>query len=131
LPLAPRGRAAQGELISGDRNGNLRVWDLAANTCSCELVPAGEVAIRSVTVAADASLVAAANDHGSVFVWKLGKGADLTTQFEPHHMLQVRARLRPRPRPRFGGFGEGYGRRLSRRPSDHARARPRARDSAA
>ena len=80
---------AQGELISGDRNGNIRVWDLAANTCSCELVPAGEVAIRSVTVAADASLVAAANNHGTCFVWKLGKGHDLATQFEPHQMVQA------------------------------------------
>lgn len=28
----------QKELISGDQNGNIRVWDLAANSCSCELV---------------------------------------------------------------------------------------------
>ncbi|KAI3848912.1 hypothetical protein MKW98_014446 [Papaver atlanticum] len=25
------------ELISGDQNGNIRVWDLTANSCSCEL----------------------------------------------------------------------------------------------
>lgn len=28
----------QTELISGDQNGNIRVWDLTANSCSCELV---------------------------------------------------------------------------------------------
>lgn len=28
----------QTELISGDQNGNIRVWDLRANSCSCELV---------------------------------------------------------------------------------------------
>ena len=28
----------QTELISGDQNGNIRVWDLIANSCSCELV---------------------------------------------------------------------------------------------
>ena len=28
----------QMELISGDQNGNIRVWDLTANSCSCELV---------------------------------------------------------------------------------------------
>ncbi|KAI3937895.1 hypothetical protein MKX01_027822 [Papaver californicum] len=27
----------QRELISGDQNGNIRVWDLTANSCSCEL----------------------------------------------------------------------------------------------
>jgi len=29
----------QGELISGDQTGHIRVWDLTANACSCELVP--------------------------------------------------------------------------------------------
>lgn len=53
-------------------------------------MPAGDVAIRSVSVAADGSLVAAANNHGTVFVWKLGRGEDMRSQFEPHHMLQVR-----------------------------------------
>jgi len=75
----------QGELISGDRNGNLRVWDLAANTCSKELVPDGDVAMRSVSIAADASMVVAANNNGSCFVWKLIHGAD--TAFEPLQKL--------------------------------------------
>ncbi|KAG9150055.1 hypothetical protein Leryth_023082, partial [Lithospermum erythrorhizon] len=30
----------QTELISGDQNGNIRVWDLTANSCSCELAGA-------------------------------------------------------------------------------------------
>ena len=29
---------SQGELVSGDQNGNIRVWDLAADACSSELV---------------------------------------------------------------------------------------------
>jgi hypothetical protein len=32
--------ALQAELISGDQNGNIRVWDLTANCCSRELVRA-------------------------------------------------------------------------------------------
>lgn len=32
------GLIIQTELISGDQNGNIRVWDLTANSCSCELV---------------------------------------------------------------------------------------------
>jgi WD40 repeat protein len=28
----------QGEIIAGDEDGNIRVWDLTANTCSYELV---------------------------------------------------------------------------------------------
>ena len=79
----------QGELISGDRNGYIRVWDLATNNCRCELVPAGEVAIRSVSVASDGSLIAAANNNGTCFVWKLRCGDDMHSHFEPHHMLQA------------------------------------------
>ena len=65
----------QSELISGDRDGNIRVWDLSQNACSAELVPDGAKAIRCVSVAHDATLLAAANDHGSVFVWRLGSGS--------------------------------------------------------
>ena len=32
------------ELISGDRDGNIRVWDLGENACSAELVPDGSKA---------------------------------------------------------------------------------------
>lgn len=41
----------KGELISGDQNGNIRVWDLTANACSRELVPDSDNAVRSLTVA--------------------------------------------------------------------------------
>lgn len=65
----------QGELIAGDEDGNIRVWDLAANTCSYELVPDGKTAIRSICVASDASLVSAATNRGTVFLWRLGRGS--------------------------------------------------------
>eukprot|EP01104_Vermistella_antarctica_P013017 TRINITY_DN3870_c0_g1_i1.p1 TRINITY_DN3870_c0_g1~~TRINITY_DN3870_c0_g1_i1.p1 ORF type:complete len:307 (+),score=48.34 TRINITY_DN3870_c0_g1_i1:210-1130(+) len=71
----------QTELISGDQNGNVRVWDLAANECTRELVPDGEVAVRSVTVSPDASLVVAANNKGNCFAWKLAEQD--TSCFEP------------------------------------------------
>ena len=81
---------SQGELISGDRDGNIRVWDLAQNACSAELVPDGPKAIRCVSVAHDASLLAAANDYGSVFVWRIGTSDERTsTRFEPLQKLQV------------------------------------------
>jgi target of rapamycin complex subunit LST8 len=87
----------QAELISGDRDGNIRVWDLKQNACSAELVPDGNKAIRCVSVAHDATLLAAANDQGSVFVWRLGsqqdasnpKSDDRSTKFEPLQKLQA------------------------------------------
>ena len=51
-------------LRAGDQHGNIRVWDLTANACSCELVPEVGTAVRSITVALDGSLVVAANNQG-------------------------------------------------------------------
>lgn len=73
----------QGEVISGGEDGSIRVWDLTANSCY-ELVPDGKTAIRSITVASDASSVVAANNRGTVFVWKLGKG-----NLEPLHKVDA------------------------------------------
>jgi len=78
----------QGELISGDRDGNIRIWDIAQNTCSAELVPDGNKAIRSVSISSDATKLAVANDLGSVFVWSLERASD-TTKFEPLQKLQA------------------------------------------
>eukprot|EP00887_Chlorella_sp_A99_P007037 scaffold2.g7037.t1 len=79
----------QGELISGDQHGNIRVWDLTANACSCELVPEVGTAVRSLTVAMDGSLVVAANNSGTCYVWRAMRGSYLTTHFEPLHKLKA------------------------------------------
>jgi len=79
----------QGELISGDQNGNIRVWDLTANSCSCELVPEVGTAVRSISVASDASLVVAANNHGTCYVWRLLRESTMATHFEPLHKLNA------------------------------------------
>ena len=52
----------QGEIISCDRAGSIRLWDLAENTCSHQLIPEDEVAVTSVTVASDGNLLCAANN---------------------------------------------------------------------
>ncbi|CAA6668523.1 unnamed protein product [Spirodela intermedia] len=72
----------QTELISGDQNGNIRVWDLTANSCSCELVN------RSPSCGTAASVVAA-NNRGTCYVWRLRRGAQAMTYFEPLHKLQA------------------------------------------
>ncbi|KAI3914399.1 hypothetical protein MKW92_016061 [Papaver armeniacum] len=79
----------QTELISGDQNGNIRVWDLTANSCSCELVPEVDTAVRSLTVMWDGSLVVAANNNGTCYVWRLQRGTQTMTNFEPLHKLQA------------------------------------------
>lgn len=58
------GKWDNGSKLAGDQHGNIRVWDLTANACSCELVPEVGTPVRSLTVAQDASLVIAANNQG-------------------------------------------------------------------
>ena len=63
----------QGDLISGDQDGTIRVWDLTANKCRKEMVPEGEVAIRSISVSTDASMMSAANSKGNVYIFNPSK----------------------------------------------------------
>jgi WD40 repeat protein len=79
----------QAELISGDQNGNIRVWDLVANTCSRELVPDGETAIRSISVAPQGNRLVAANNLGKCFVWQLGDRD--TSRFDPLQKIDAHA----------------------------------------
>jgi len=60
----------QGELISCDRGGNIRVWDLGENKCSHQLIPEDDVPVSSVTVATDGGMLCAGNntvDEGILF----------------------------------------------------------------
>ncbi|RYG56754.1 WD40 repeat domain-containing protein [archaeon] len=59
----------QGDLITGDHSGAVRVWDLTANRCVNELVPDGETPISNISVASDASMCVAANYNGNCFFW--------------------------------------------------------------
>jgi len=52
----------QGELISCDRGGNVRIWDLGENKCSHQLIPEDDVSVASVTVASDGSMLCAGNN---------------------------------------------------------------------
>jgi len=77
----------QAELICGLQNGTVRVWDLAENKCTREHLTEGETAIRSITVAPNATQVVAANNKGHAFIWSLG--ADDTSQFEDLKQLDA------------------------------------------
>lgn len=58
----------QGELISCDRGGEVRVWDLGENRCSHQLIPEDDVSVASVTVASDGSMLCAGNNSVSTIL---------------------------------------------------------------
>lgn len=90
----------QGELISCDQLGSVKIWDLGENTCTHELVPAEDVPIRSVSIASDGGTLVAGNNLGTVFVWRIQGGADSTnlvpvTSFVAHNKYVTRCLLSP------------------------------------
>ena len=76
----------QAELISGQQNGTVRIWDLTSGQCTRELVPDGEVAIRSVDFAPNGGTAVASNNNGVAFLWKVDPD---TSELEPIQKLQA------------------------------------------
>ncbi|KAL8797366.1 MAG: hypothetical protein Q9195_000521 [Heterodermia aff. obscurata] len=90
----------QGELISCDRGGNVRIWDLGENKCTHQLVPEEDVSVASVTVASDGTLLCAGNNSGNVYVWQLQQHRDITSlipicSFPAHTAYITRVLLSP------------------------------------
>ena len=74
----------QGELIAGDQNGNIRVFDLTQNKMSREQPSGVGSPIRSITIAADASLAATSHDNGKCVLWRLPTDGHTALNFEEH-----------------------------------------------
>ncbi|MCJ1470312.1 TOR complex subunit lst8 [Pseudocyphellaria aurata] len=90
----------QGELISCDRGGNVRIWDLGENKCTHQLIPEEDVSVASVTVASDGTLLCAGNNSGNVYVWRMLQNRDITslipvTSFQAHTAYVTRVLLSP------------------------------------
>ncbi|CAG8980592.1 hypothetical protein HYALB_00013575 [Hymenoscyphus albidus] len=90
----------QGEIISCDRGGNVRVWDLAQNNCSHQLIPEEDQPVSSVTVASDGSTLCASTNSGNVYVWHLLQLREKTqliplTHFKAHNSTITRVLLSP------------------------------------
>ncbi|GLI73456.1 TOR complex subunit lst8 [Penicillium ochrochloron] len=61
----------QAELISGDRGGMVRVWDLGESKCIHQLEPEENSSVTSVSVATDGSLLCAGSKKGNVYIWRM------------------------------------------------------------
>jgi len=90
----------QGELISCDQAGAIKLWDLGANSCTHELVPEEDVPMRTVTVASDGSTLVAGNNKGNCYVWNMQNGREFTdlqpmTKFSAHDKYLIRCLLSP------------------------------------
>ncbi|KAJ5099040.1 hypothetical protein N7532_006041 [Penicillium argentinense] len=109
----------QGELISGDWGGMVRVWDLGESVCTHQLIPAEDTAVLSVSVASDGSLLSAGNkavrspsallrkctfanskSQGHVYIWRMVQTDEATRiipvcTFQAHKNYLTRVLLSP------------------------------------
>ncbi|KAJ5151895.1 hypothetical protein N7492_010190 [Penicillium capsulatum] len=90
----------QGELISGDRAGMVRVWDLGESVCTHQLIPEDDTAVLSVSVASDGSLLCAGNKKGNVYIWRMVQTDESTRiipicTFQAHKDYLTRVLLSP------------------------------------
>ncbi|KAF3480264.1 WD-repeat protein pop3 [Arthroderma uncinatum] len=90
----------QGELISGDGSGYIRVWDLGESRCTHQLIPEEDVSVASVSVASDGSLLCAGNNKGNVYLWRMLQNQDETSivpvaTFQAHKDYLTRVLLSP------------------------------------
>lgn len=90
----------QGELIACDDEGNVRVWDLGENACTHRLIPEEDVAVGSVSVASDGTMLVAGNKTGNCYVWKMRNFKDETslvpiTRFKSHSTYITKVLLSP------------------------------------
>lgn len=53
----------QGELVSADGGGSIRIWDLGESRCTHQLIPEDDISASSVSVASDGTLLAAGNNN--------------------------------------------------------------------
>mmetsp|Transcript_37809 Transcript_37809/g.94774 ORF Transcript_37809/g.94774 Transcript_37809/m.94774 type:complete len:334 (-) Transcript_37809:219-1220(-) len=88
--------ANQAEVLLGDQEGRVQVWDLSANRIRQVLAPDKAVAIKTVALSADGRLAAAANHKGTLFVWRyLPDTLDPMQKIDAHSAYVLRIRFCP------------------------------------
>mmetsp|Transcript_97345 Transcript_97345/g.261588 ORF Transcript_97345/g.261588 Transcript_97345/m.261588 type:complete len:215 (-) Transcript_97345:96-740(-) len=86
----------QNELIGGDAQGKVIVWDLAADKIRRTFIPDEGVPIRSLSVAPDARTLACANHEGMCYVWRLGEGVyEAAQKIQSHGAYVLRCLFSP------------------------------------
>merc|ERR1719193_961921 len=76
----------QGDLIIGDQDGYIRIWDLTKD--QARVLPERLAPIRSLTIASDATSLVAATHLGMCYLYKPKKGDDNDTGAQWELMLK-------------------------------------------
>lgn len=86
----------QVELIAGDNQGKVLVWDLTANRVRRTLIPEEGVPVRSVCIAPNGKVVVCANHEGTCYVWQLSDDSfDPLQKIDAHSTYVLRCLFSP------------------------------------
>ncbi|KAJ3370796.1 TOR complex subunit lst8 [Allomyces arbusculus] len=86
----------QGELVTCDQAGSVKIWDLSANSCTHQLLPEEDAAMRSVAVSSTADTLIAGNNKGNVYIWKwVGAELQPIKQLLAHKKYLLKCMLSP------------------------------------
>ncbi len=86
----------QAEVISGDQNGNVRIWDLTAHKCREEFCPEEETPIRSVSIAHNESFMTAGSHRGMLYIFNMKEGKfQLEKSFQAHSNYLLKCVISP------------------------------------
>lgn len=86
----------QVELVAGDEQGKVIVWDLSANRVRRTLIPEEGVPVRCVCVAPDAQVVVCANHEGTCYAWHLSDDSyDPLQKIDAHSAYVLRCLFCP------------------------------------
>jgi len=67
----------EGDLIAGDQQGNIKIFDLAADKMRAKISPAPDIGLRSVSIALNGFYLVGADSAGYCHVWTLRNGDEL------------------------------------------------------
>ena len=104
----------QAQIISGDQNGSIKLWDLGSSKCINDIIPdshssstssLGRVAIQSVDVSNDTLI--AANNHAEVFVWDPNDASNTTTTIDDNGTSSTSNNNNIRPKAKFRAHSYG------------------------
>lgn len=85
----------QGELIVGDQNGCIHLWDLRTdnNEQLLSQIPEADCSIQSLDVSKEGHQMAMVNNKGNCYVWNLTGEMDNPAQLQPRRVLQAHTKF--------------------------------------
>lgn len=79
----------QAEVLTGDSDGKIKIWDLAEDKQIHKLDTEGKIPVRDLSIAADGSIFVAANNRGTCFMWSYEDSGSTSGKWNPQMRIDA------------------------------------------